>query len=72
MFGRILRTLFPIVMIASDIKTSLVFGIILIICFAHFTLIQIDLPQKEVPKILIIHLPNGRITRNIIDEDESC
>ena len=66
----------PIVMITSDSKISLlhtlvvlnlVFGIILILCLAHFTLIQIDLPQEEVPEILIIQLINGRIIQNIID-----
>ena len=68
-------------MITSDVKSSsqhtlvglnLVFGIILIICLVHLTLIQIDLPQEEVPKILIIQLLNGRITQNIIDGNESC
>ena len=81
MFGRILNTPLPIVMITSDIKTSsqhtlvglhLIFGIILFFCFNHFTLIQIDLPQVEVAEILIIQLPNGRITQNIIDGNESC
>ena len=79
--GRILNTPLPIVVITSDVKTSsqhilvglnLVFGIILILCLVHFTLIQIGLPQEEVPKILIIQLHNGRITQNIIDENESC
>ena len=81
MFGSILRTPLPIVMISSDIKTSsqhtlvglnLVFGIILIFCLVHFALIQIDLPQEEVPEILNIQLPNGRITQNIIDGNKSC
>ena len=81
MFGTILTTPLPIVMITSDIKISsqhilvrlnLVFGIILIISLVHSTLIQIDLPQVEVPEILIIQLPNGRITQNIIDRNESC
>ena len=81
MFGSILRTPLPIVMVSSDIKTSsqhtlvglnLVFGIILIFCLVHLTLIQIDLPQEEVPEILIIQLPNGRITQNIIDGNKSC
>ena len=81
MFGTILRTPLPIPMITSDIKTSsqhilvvlnLVFGIIIVFCLVHFTLIQIDLPQEEVPEKLIIQLPNGRITQNIIDGNESC
>ena len=81
MFGSTLRTPLPIVMISSDIKTSsqhtpiglnLVFGIILIFCLVHFILIQIHLPQEEVPEILIIQLPNGRITQNIIDGNKSC
>ena len=81
LLGRILNTPLLIVMITSDVKTSLqhtlvglnlVFGVILIICLVHFTLIQIDLPQKEVPKILIIQLLNGRIPQNIIDGNESC
>ena len=68
-------------MIASDVKTSsqrtlvrlnFVFGIILTFCLVHFTLIQIDLPQEEVLEILIIQLPNGRITQNIVDGNESC
>ena len=68
-------------MITSDIKTSsqhtlvglnLAFGINIFFCLVHFTLIQIDLPQEEVPKILIIQLLNGRITQNIIDGNESC
>ena len=66
LLGRILNTPLLIVMITSDVKTSsqhtlvglnLVFGIILIFCLVHFTLIQIDLPQEEVPEILIIQLP---------------
>ena len=81
MFGRILRTPLPIVMITSDIKTSsqqtlvalnLVFGIILIFYLVHFTASEIDLAQEEVPEILIISLTNGRITQNIIDENECC
>ena len=81
MFGSTLRTPLPIVMISSDIKTSsqhtpiglnLVFGIVLIFCLVHFILIQIHLPQEEVPEILIIQLPNGRITQNIIDGNKSC
>ena len=81
MFGRILRTPLPIVMITSDIKTSsqqtlvalnLVFGIILIFYLVHFTASEIDLAQEEAPEILIISLTNGRITQNIIDENECC
>ena len=81
MLGRILRTPLPIVMITSDIKTSsqqtlvalnLVFGIILIFYLVHFTASEIDLAQEEVPEILIISLTNGRITQNIIDENECC
>ena len=72
MFGRILRTPLPIETITSDNKTSsqhtlvglnLVFGIILIFCLVRFTLIQIDLPQEEVPEILIIQSPNARQPR---------
>ena len=67
-------------MITSDIKTcsqdtlvglNSAFGINIFFCLVHFTLIQIDLPQEEVPKILIIQLPNGRITQNVIDGNES-
>ena len=48
-----------IIMITSDIKTSsqhtlvvlnLFFGIIIVFSLVHFTLIQIDLPQEEVPE----------------------
>ena len=57
MFGRILNTPLPIVMITSDIKTSsqhtlvrlhLIFGIILFFWFNHFTLIQIDLCKNQI------------------------
>ena len=57
MFGRILRTLLPIWIIRSDMKTfsqyivvgfNLAFRINLIFCLVHFTLIQIDfLPRKS-------------------------
>ena len=68
-------------MITSDVKTSsqrtlvglnLVFRIILTFCLVHLTLTPIDLPQEEVLEILIIQLPNGRITQNIVDGNESC
>ena len=68
-------------MITSDVKTSsqhtlvglnLVLGIVLIFCLVRFTLIQIDLLQEEKLGILIIQLPNGRITQYIIDGYESC
>ena len=80
MFGRILRTPLPIVIILCDIKTSsqhtlvglnLVFKINIIFCLVHFTLIQIDLPQEKVPEILIIQLRNERITQNIMDGNKS-
>ena len=81
MFGTVLRTPLPIIMITSDIKTfsqhtlvvlNLVFGNIIVFCLVHFTLIQIDLPQEEVPERLNIQLPNRRITQTIIDGNESC
>ena len=72
LLGRILNTPLLIVMITSDVKTSLqytlvglnlVFGVILIICLVHFTLIQIDLPREEVPEILIIQLPKEELLK---------
>ena len=81
MFGRILNTPLPAGMITSDIKTSsqhtlvglnLVTGTILIFCSVHFTLIQVNLTQEEVPKSLITQLPNRRITQNIKDGNETC
>ena len=80
MFGKILRTPLPTVMITSNSKTSsqhtlvglnLVFKINIIFCLVHFTLIQIDLPQEKVPEILIIQLHNERITQNIMDGNKS-
>ena len=80
MFGKILRTSLPTVMITSNSKTSsqhtlvglnLVFKINLIFCLVHFTLIQIDLPQEKVPEILIIQLRNERISQNIMDGNKS-
>ena len=72
-------------MIISDIKSfyttssqhtlvglNLIFGTILIFCSFHFIPIQGNLPQEEIPKILITQLPNRRITQNIKDGNESC
>ena len=85
MFGRILNTPFPMVMITSDIKSfyatslqhtlegvNLFFGTALIFYSVHFILIQVNLPKEEIPKILITQLPNRRITENIKDRNESC
>ena len=84
-FDRILNTPLLIVMIISDIKgfyttssqhtlvgLNLIFGTILIFCSFHFIPIQGNLPQEEIPKILINQLPNRRITQNIKDGNESC
>lgn len=76
MFGRIGNTPLPIVMITSDFKRfNLVFRTTLITCSVHLVLIQINLPQEEIPKILITQLeelPNREITQNINDRNKSC
>ena len=85
MFGRILNTSLPIVMITSDIKRfyasssqhtlvglNLILGTILIFRSIHFILIQVNLPQEEIPKILFPHFPNRRIAQNITGGNESC
>ena len=77
MFGRILNT--------SDIKRfyasssqhtlvglNLILGTILIFRSIHFILIQVNLPQEEIPKILFPHFPNRRIAQNITGGNESC
>ena len=63
MFGRILNTSLPIVIITFDIRTfyttslqntlvgvHLVFGTISIFFSIHFMLIQVNLPKKKYPK----------------------
>lgn len=85
MFGRIVNTPLPIAMMTSDIKSfhstflqhtrvglNLIFGTILIFCLVHSILIQVNLPQQEIPKIIITHLPNRRIAQNIKGGNESC
>ena len=72
-------------MIKSDIKSfyttssqhslvglNLIFGTISIFCSFHFILIQANLPQEEISKILITYLSNRRIAQNIKGENESC
>ena len=74
MFGRILNTPLPTIMITSDIKnfykTSsqqtllglyLVLETILIFFSVHFILIQVNLPQEKIQKMLITQLPNKKI-----------
>ena len=85
MFGRILNTPLPIIMITSDIKdfykTSsqhtqlglyLVLETILIFFSVHFILIQVNLPQEKIQKMLITQLPNKKIMQKIKGVNESC
>ena len=83
MFGRTLNTPIPIGMIniwyqnffvtySSIAGLNLVVATTLIFCSVHFTLIQVNLSQEQVPKILITQLPNWGITKNIKDGNKTC
>ena len=44
-------------------RLNLVTGTILIIYSVHFILIQVNLPQVELPKMLITQVPKRRVTQ---------